>query len=133
MYEDSRRFKQPQTDSKGYAIFQNLGLIGLKVCHGSLIAMDLIEEAEKVAKMAIVDYSTTEPLFLTDQEVEDFQSRLPFYTAAQESRIENVLCNVASDVDEYQKLAIWNNNASQQVKSLKGVEEYPCFVFHRVW
>lgn len=127
MYDESRRLKKSQANEQGNTVFHNLGLIGMKFCHDSLLAMDLDQEAQKLKKLVMVEFGNVS-LIIADEEVKDLQSHLRLNLDFRNMAI-CMLQDLASKKEDYQKLLQWNDHVSRMVHDSNLEEEYPCLIF----
>lgn len=129
MYEESKRLKKYQTNEQGDSIvYHNLGLIGKKIWNDSLLAMDLDQEAQKLQRLARVEFGNGF-LMAVDDEVKDLQNYLQL-NLEQRDMVDDTLKDLASNEEEYQKMSEWNDHVCRMVKHSNPGEKYPCWIFH---
>jgi hypothetical protein len=128
MYDESRRLKKGQANEQGNTFSHYLGLIGMKLCHYSLLAMDLDQEAQKLKKLVMVEFGNVS-LIIADEEVKDLQSHLRLNLDHRNMAVD-MLQGLASKKEDYQKLLQWNDHVSRMVHDSNLGEEYPYLMFH---
>jgi len=131
MYEQSRQFQKSRLKVQGSSIFQNLGLIGMTICHDSLVAMELDQEARKLQKVAKVEFGNVSLLHV-DEELKNLQSYLGQHLEEGTTAAKIILQDLASDEEVYEKLSQWNDKMLRMVNCSSPVpgEEYPYLMFY---
>jgi len=124
MLEEAQRLHQHNIEFKCTQVIRGLGLMGLQMSFTSLIAMELDQEAAKIAHHITQGYGAIAEC-ITEQHLLRFQDRLPF-SYERDDTIHKVMKDIASD-NQYQQIQEWNDNVASHV--LCGSNSTELFVF----
>lgn len=132
MHEISRQLQQQRHNRReeSCAFSQRLGLIGMKLCHGSMLAMNLEREAQKVAKILMHEFD--EPCHaVTEEDMKVFQSHFHFACETNKAALIQNIQKLAPNEHEQYKLSQWTDYASLVIKSSGDTVESPWIIFDR--
>lgn len=112
MLEEAQRLRQHNIEFRCTQVVRGLGLMGLQMSFTSLIAMELHQEAAKIAHHITQRYGAIAEC-ITEQHLLRFQDRLP-NPDERDDTILKVIKDIASD-NQYQQIQDWSDNLARHI------------------